>query len=238
MSKLKHKLPIYSVLEHMSIDEDTLKELVEITMAMDNEFKSVLESNKQLCAVNHELTKSVYDNFFQISLTESDFNTSDVDLEECEVSYENLHSGSMADSIRQKKLLASSAGSALNENLYKNKTEHYTRYTALFDKILANLKGVPTRVRLVKLQAGTSIAPHIDYDPSYAVRIILPIIASPECVNLFWAKNEIVSTAFVPGKAYFLNTGYKHAVMNFSKHDRYTFMISINGTEDIDHLIA
>ncbi len=63
------------------------------------------------------------------------------------------------------------------------------------------------------------------------------LIILPECVNIFWAKNQVHSIAFEPGKAYFLNTGYKHAVMNFNKHDRYTFMISIDGTEDINHLI-
>jgi hypothetical protein len=107
----------------------------------------------------------------------------------------------------------------------------------LFDGILSKFRGKTTRVRLVKLDSGSSVAPHIDYDPSYAVRIIIPIIASPECINITWAKNEVHSTFFEPGKAYFLNTGYKHAVVNMSKHARYTFMISVTGTADIDHLI-
>lgn len=233
LHKLKHRLPTYSTIDHLALTTEELEALTKVTLDMESEFKSVLEANKKLCGVNHDLTKAVYDNFFQISLTDSEYNQSGINLEECEATYEQLSA-----SIRRKKLLASTTGNALNENEYGMKTEHYSRYKELFDGVLAKFKGKTTRVRLVKLQAGTSIAPHIDYDPSYAVRIIIPIIASPEVVNVFWVKNNVESTTFVPGKAYFLNTGYKHAVMNFSKEDRYTFMVSVNGVDDIAHLIT
>ena len=235
--KLKHRLPAFSVIDHLSLDNETLNSLTNITRDLETEFLSVLEANKKLCGVNHDLTQSVYDNFFQISLTESEFNTDDISLEECETSYDSLHKDPLSKSIRQKKILANSDNSYLNENLYNATTDSYNRYSDIFYKILKNFKSKTTRVRLVKLNAGTSIPPHIDYDPSYAVRIILPIISNQDCVNVFWTKGEVISTSFTPGKAYFLNTGYKHAVMNFSKHDRYTFMVSVNGIDDIKHLI-
>lgn len=231
-TKLKHRLPVYSTLDHLSLSAEELDTLRGITLGMESEFLSVLEANKKLCGVNHDLTKAVYDNFFQISLTDSVYNNKSIDLAECEQTSEQL-----SLSIRKKKELAIEPGSALNENEYGLKTDYYLRYQAFFDSLVNKFRGKTTRVRLVKLQAGTSIAPHIDYDPSYAVRILIPIIANPEVINVFWVKNSIVTTTMEPGKAYFLNTGYKHAVINFSKEDRYTFMVSVNGTEDIDHLL-
>ena len=180
---------------------------------------------------------AVYDNFFQISLTESPFNKEEISLKECQENSKVLNDGQKIQSVKRKKMLAMKPGNPLNENEYNEKTAYYDMYKSLFDSILYKFKGIPTRVRLVKLESGTNIAPHIDYDPSYAVRIIIPIIADENCVNVFWVKNKIESVTFKPGKAYFLNTGFKHAVMNFSKRDRYTFMVSVKGTEDIEHLI-
>jgi len=231
--KLKHQLPTYSIIDHLSLDEELLLELQNCVSELNNEFKSVLEVNKGLCGVHHDLLKSVYDNFFQISLTDSVVENKNITMNECEVAHDNLYK----NGYRHKQLLALDDNNVLNESTYTSKTDIYHRYAHIFDKVLAKFKGSPTRIRLVKLEAGSNVSPHIDYDPSYAVRIIIPIIADPECVNVFWVKNDVEATMFVPGKAYFLNTGYKHAVMNMSKCDRYTFMISINGTEDIDHLI-
>jgi len=233
MEKLKHKLPIFNIVDHLCIDDNILYDLQSIFLNLESEFQSVLEVNKKLCGLHHKLTTSVYDNFFQIALTDSKYNNEDVDLEFCETIHDELH-----NSIRSKYELATTDNSPFNENTYTHPTSTYVRYKKSFDNVLSKFKGKPTRIRLVKLNAGTDIAPHIDYDPSYAVRIIIPIFSTPECVNIFWEKNQVHSMFFEPGKAYFLNTGYKHAVMNFSKHDRYTFMISVNGIEDIKHLIS
>lgn len=237
MSNLKYKLPIFSEIDHLQLDESQLTTLIETTLGLEKDFQSVLEANKKLCGFNHDLTQAVYDNFFQISLTESPFNKQDISLSECEESGKLLNEGKKVTSVKRKKILSIEPGNPLNESEYGEKTVYYNNYKALFDGILAKFKGVPTRVRLVKLESNTSIAPHIDYDPSYAVRIIIPIIADENCINVFWAKNKIESVTFKPGKAYFLNTGFKHAVMNFSKRDRYTFMVSVKGIEDIEHLI-
>lgn len=237
MLKLKHRLPAYSVLEHLCLDQSTIDGLSRCIQDLNNEFRSVLEINKELCGIHHELAKEAYDKFFQISLTDSHLENKDVTLADCETVHDNLHRGTRTDSIRRKKNISQSGSSTLDESTYTNKTEVYERYAELFDTIFAKFKGKPTRIRLVKLAAGSIITPHIDYDPSYAVRVIIPIIADQECVNIFWVKNNIESVAFVTGNAYFLNTGYKHAVVNMSKNDRYTLLVSVNGSEDIDHLI-
>jgi hypothetical protein len=205
---------------------------------LESEFKSVLEVNKELCGIHHDLASKVYDNFFQISLTDSTVENKSTTIEECEVVDEDIHSRGLIKSYRKRIELTTDSSSPMNESTYTAKTKIYDNYAEMFDSIFSKIKGKSTRARLVKLSSGSNVTPHIDYDPSYAVRIIIPIIADNECLNVFWVKNNIETIAFTPGKAYFLNTGYKHAVMNFSKHDRYTLLISINGTQDIDHLLT
>lgn len=235
--KLKHRLPSHSVIDHLSLTETQLESLINCVRELESEFRSVLEVNKELCGIHHDLASRVYDNFFQISLTDSTVENKTTTLEECEIVDESIHSKGLVKSYRERIALTTGKDSPMNESNYTAKTKIYEKYSEIFDNIFANIKGVSTRARLVKLSSGSNVTPHIDYDPSYAVRIIIPIIADNECLNVFWVKNNIETVAFTPGKAYFLNTGYKHAVMNFSKHDRYTLLISINGTQDIDHLL-
>jgi hypothetical protein len=236
MEKLKHRLPSYSIIDHLCIDNQTLQDLKSCIEELDPDFKSVLEINKGLCGIHHELASSVYDNFYQISLTDSTVQNKDITLEDCEIVHNDLNSSTQTNNIRRKQLTSTSRG-VMDESTYTQKTDVYQKYQALFDSILSKFKGQTTRIRLVKLAAGTHITPHIDYDPSYAVRIILPVISDLDCLNVFWVKNKIETTSLIPGNAYFLNTGYKHAVLNFSKNHRYTFMVSIKGIEDIEHLL-
>lgn len=236
--KLKHRLPSHSVIDHLSLTPVQLESLINCVHELESEFKSVLEVNKELCGIHHDLASKVYDNFFQISLTDSTVENKSTTIEECEVVDEDIHSRGLIKSYRKRIELTTDSSSPMNESTYTAKTKIYDNYAEIFDSIFSKIKGKSTRARLVKLSSGSNVTPHIDYDPSYAVRIIIPIIADNECLNVFWVKNNIETIAFTPGKAYFLNTGYKHAVMNFSKHDRYTLLISINGTQDIDHLLT
>jgi hypothetical protein len=235
--KLKHRLPSHSVIDHLSLTPTQLEQMTNCIRELESEFKSVLEVNKELCGIHHDLASRVYDNFFQISLTDSTAENNTTTLEECEVVDDDITSRGLIKSYRKRIELTTDSSSPMNESTYTTKTKIYDKYAEIFDSIFSKIKGKSTRARLVKLSSGSNVTPHIDYDPSYAVRIIIPIIADNECLNVFWVKNNIETVAFAPGKAYFLNTGYKHAVMNFSKHDRYTLLISINGTQDIDHLL-
>ena len=235
--KLKHLLPTYSLLEHLCLDSETLSQLVACTAELENDFRSPLEVNKKLCSVHHDLTHSSYNSFFQISLTDTAVMNESITINELDNLHETLNASSLTNNIRLKKHLGTDINSPLNEATFTSKTETYRKYSAIFDKVLGKFRGTPSRIRLLKLQTGSSITPHIDYDPSYAVRVIIPIIAEPECVNLFWVKNEVQAVSLKPGNAYFLNTGYKHAVVNYGNKDRYTFMISLSDTTDIQHLL-
>jgi hypothetical protein len=214
----KYDLPLIKELDHVKIDPQELKQY---TSDLHDQFTDVKTTNKSLCAVHEKLVKDVYENFHQISLTtlRPDVST-DIKIDD---------TGSKSNEVKDR-LKKAKAGTSINEHLYDYRTDLIDER---IDKILNQFKSKVSRVRLVKLDPNTSIPPHIDYDPSYATRIIVPVIAPKACVNVFWYKKEVKSFYLEEGKAYFLNTGFKHAVMNWSNEPRITFMLSLDGQDDI-----
>lgn len=237
MTKLKHLLPPFQLLDHITFDSILVQNLQNLVKTLDNDFKPLIEINKSASQIHKNLVNEAYENFYEIALTDTLLDNSEIDFNQLSMLDENLNTESKAKNFRNKKELMSNNDSLLNESLHNNKTEYYDRNQSLIDEVIGKFKSKPSRIRLGKVFAGKFISPHIDYDPSYKVRIIIPIISDKECVNVFWVKNEIVSTSLNVGQAYFLNTGYKHAVMNFSKHDRYTLMISLEDQKDIEYLL-
>lgn len=233
----KYKLPRFSELKQIQVDS---KKLLDFYESAKNQFSDVMTSNQALCGIHHQLTEKVYENFEQISLTKISEDLKDQATAAMNHSCENIESEitgvdsvSKSQRIRTRKALATS-NSLLNEHNYSVPTE--LMKSSYVQDIVSQFKGRVTRVRLVRLKSNSTVPPHIDYDPTYAVRVIIPIIADEKCVNMFWSKNEMVSTCFKPGRAYFLNTGIRHAVVNFSEIDRVTLMLSIDGQQDVIHL--
>ena len=66
-ARTKYKLPTHGELTHIKID---LKKLQDATDKLANEYVDVKTANKMLCDNHMALSKSVYDNFKQINLTE------------------------------------------------------------------------------------------------------------------------------------------------------------------------
>ena len=75
---------------------------------------------------------------------------------------------------------------------------------------------------------------HVDYDINYAVRCICPIYGDDQVVNLFKRDNKLEAYNLENGKAYFLNIGYPHAVVNMSNKPRIALMFSLDGTDDLE----
>ncbi len=236
MNLTKYKLPTCAPLEQIHVD---LEKLISFYQNSQDQFKDVVTSNQALCGIHHELTKSVYDNFKQISLTvlnptHSTSNTIQVtDCENLEPALQKKEFKSFHERYRARKSMSTNR-TALNEHMYDYPTELLTG--SYIEEFCKQFKSPATRTRLVRLDPNSTVPPHIDYDPTYAVRIIVPIISDDECINIFWKKNEVFSYNLKPGKAYFLNTGLRHAVVNFSKSARTTLMLSLNGQKDIEHL--
>jgi hypothetical protein len=158
--------------------------------------------------MNHSaLVKSVYDNFEQINLTEMQGEA----LE---------HTTDVKARIRRRE-----------ETLYNKPTHLYTG--SYFEEIVHMFNAPAMRVRITKLAPGKVIPLHIDYDPTYAVRIIVPIYTTGEVVNQFKRKGELEEHYLEAGNAYFLNTGFAHAVYNNSVLPRIALMFSLDGQEDL-----
>ena len=229
--KLKHKLPLCHEIEHLNLAADELHYCKIIIKESENKFKTALEANGQLCRFHPGLTNETYQELLQISLTDSEYDNDTLTLDE----YNTVES---IGNFRDRMQLANSHDSVFSEHSFTEPTDDYLRHRDFFDRIKNNFLSPVTRMRLVKLPAGKNITPHIDYDPSYAVRIIIPIQTDDNCLNLFWKNNKLNLYTFQTGKAYFLNTGYRHAVCNLSKFPRYTLMITVNGTMDISNIIS
>lgn len=221
--KLKYKLPNYSKLK-LKFDIDRLRKEVSI---LNDRFTDVYSANGKLCVTHHNLAADTYKFFDQIALTTN----GKIEKSTSEECFELLNLNSVKNRIRN-----NMTDQGMSEKGYNIPTEIYKN--SYFEEIIGSFKSPAIRVRITKLAAGKSLTPHIDYDPSYATRIIVPIYSEPECLNQFWRKNILEETWFEPdGSSYFLNTAIKHNVANNSNKDRIALMFSLDGIDDIEHLI-
>lgn len=186
-----------------------LKYLQEETDKLANSYKDVKTANPMLCMNHEQLVQDVYDNFEQINFTEP----SEI------LPYE--------PSI--KKRIA-----RREEHLYNVPTEEYLE--SYHKEIVEQCKAPASRVRITKLAPGKEIPWHVDYDPTYAVRCIVPIYTDDNVKNYFKRDGEVTEHVLEAGKAYFLNIGYPHRVVNNSDKPRIALMFSLDGQEDLEHV--
>lgn len=231
----KHQLPSYYCLSHIKFDLEKLRQEV---CQLEGHFTSVYESNKSFCSNNSALAESVYSHFEQVSLTECRY--------EDTVSSEN-RSQSLSDDPagrgRQDLGKLSQYKVRMSGDVDPRLVErNYTKPTDLLkgtyiEKCLRQFKSTVTRVRLVKLKAGYLVPAHIDYDPSYAVRVLLPIETNKFCMNFLWRKG-VHEPMHLPanGSPWFFNVGFSHGVGNYGPTDRITLMISLDGQEDLQNI--
>lgn len=120
------------------------------------------------------------------------------------------------------------------EMYWNNPTEEYLN--SYFKKITDQFRAPVTRVRLTKLPPGKDLVYHVDYDPTYAVRCIVPIYTNPNVKNMFRVNGEEISYYLEEGNAYFINTGIEHAVVNASEYPRIALLFSLDGQEDLENI--
>jgi hypothetical protein len=178
--------------------------------ALAGKFVDVRTANPMLCMNHEELVKDVYDNFEQINLT----TPSEI------LPYET----SIKERLKRRE-----------EHLYNIPTPEYTN--SYIERVVTQCKASASRVRITKLAAGKNIPFHVDYDVSYAVRCIVPIYGDNQVVNLIKRDGKLEAYNLENGNAYFLNIGYPHAVINMSNNPRIALMFSLDGTDDLEHLL-
>jgi len=204
MKKRKHQLP---TIHRFDIDID-LERLQEECDKLASSFVDVMSANPALCMNHKDLVRDVYDNFEQINLTELDGDP----LE---------YTDDIKERIRRRE-----------ETRYNKPTENYTG--SYFEELVNQFKAPAMRVRITKLAPGKVVPFHIDYDPTYATRVIVPIYSNSKVRNRFRRKDVEEDYYLEPGNAYFLNTGFSHAVENNSEEPRIALMFSLDGQEDLD----
>lgn len=102
-------------------------------------------------------------------------------------------------------------------------------------EIARQFKADSCRVRIHWLPAGKEIIPHIDYDPSYAVRFVMPISGTTGVINAFWPNNKREEYNLeADGSVYFVNTGYVHSVEHNGPKDRIALLFTLKSQEDIE----
>ena len=203
----KYKLPTHGELTHIKIDLDKLQAA---TDKLANEYVDVKTANKALCDNHMALSKSVYDNFKQINLTE---------LNGEELPYTD----NIKERLRRNE-----------EKLYNKPNDKFIG--SYFEEKTNQFKCDKMRVRITKLDGHTEVPMHIDYDPTYATRIVIPVYTNKKVKNVFKVKHGKITTHLEAGKAYFFNTGFAHGVFNESDEPRIAFMFSLDGQDDIKYL--
>ena len=200
----KYQLPTIAELSQIKIN---LQKLRLECNKFSSKYVDVKTANPQLCMNHEKLVSDVYDNFEQINLTK---------LNGKPMPYTN----NIKERIRRRE-----------ETLYNKKTKDYIG--SYFENIVEQFKSPAMRIRITKLLPKTEITFHIDYDPSYATRIIIPIYTDKKVKNLFKVRKNIEEYNLKAGKAYFINGGFAHAVKNNSDNSRIALMFSLDGQDDL-----
>lgn len=221
--KLKYRLPNYAKLDF----KFDIKKLQKETNEISNMFTDVFSANGKLCANHQDLADNVHSFFDQINLTTSNTLQKITAIESEQLLEFNSVRSRLKQNVTDSDILEKNYN--ISTSIFKN---------SYFEEIVKTFKCPAIRVRLTKLGPYKSLIPHIDYDPSYAVRIIVPIFSNPGCINQFWRKNVLEEVWFEnDGSCYFLNTGVRHSVVNNSSENRVALMFSLNGTDDIHSLL-
>ena len=96
---------------------------------------------------------------------------------------------SKIERVRNKSAKGDNLPPTANEMLWDYPLEDYTG-SYIEKAITENFKAEVCRARIHLLEPGKDISPHIDYDPSYGVRVICPISGTEGTTNFFWYNGE------------------------------------------------
>lgn len=240
MNLRKHYFPACAKLPHIKFDIDKLQEEVR---RLNTEWVNVYQANRGLCATHEDLAADNYHHFDQINLTYFEPSLNDIldltDLKnECKlIANSNELGETRVAKYRTKVNRLDNLPPAMNEHNWHHPLPIYQN-SYIKTAIEQQFKSSPVRVRLSRIRAGKYLTPHIDYDTTYAIRIIVPIQGSSDVYNVCWPKNVKEEHNLVAdGSAYFLNTGYKHSVEHRGTEDRIALMFSLPTQEDVQSIV-
>jgi quercetin dioxygenase-like cupin family protein len=226
----KRDLPICVEIPNIKFDIEKIK--LEIDKIKNN-WTDIYEANPGITNLHEgSFVQNAYENLKEIplmTLSEDQMKLAN------EYTVEDLGS-SVRDRIRNKKAKGANLPPAANEMLWDVPTD-VARDTYFMDILYNKFQSETCRARLHYLAPGKSLAPHIDYDPSYGVRVVCPIQGTEHTTNHFWVNGE-EQTYNLPadGRVWFLNTGFKHSVVNNGTEPRIALLLTLKSQEDIECL--
>lgn len=239
LTRKKYQLPLVQRIPHVHFDIQKLRQEV---VRYNNLWTSIFNANQELCSAHPELAEKNYEHFDQINFTTyKNFVTKEADIkglkEDCRHLSETIRqTHGRIGSYKKKITRSQDINPALNEHNWNQPLDFY-RGSYIEQEIGRQFRALPIRVRMVRLKAGKSLTPHIDYDPTYAVRVVVPIITDLKVTNSFWKKGDRYDVHLpADGSAYFLNVGFAHSVENKSSVDRISLMFSLDSQLDLQKI--
>lgn len=223
----KYELPNAYQLQNFEFDIERLREEVD---SLRNEFIDVYEEDSTLYDSTPQLATDVHDYFHQVNLTEfNDDKVQDISREEAKAFDEETAKLSQTEQMKRRRF---PLDPRRNEFNYDKPTEMYKG--TYMEEVANSFKAKSIRVRLAKLGPGKLLPAHMEYDPTYSTRILIPIFSNDRAFTVVWKRNIPTFYLFVPnGRAYFLNTGFRHGVINMGDTDRINLMISLSNQDDL-----
>ena len=240
MNYRKFNYPAIAKIPNIKFDIDLLKKEV---ANLNDKWVNVFQANRGLCATHNELAESNYHHFNQINLTYFEPTLNEfLDLGELRNECKTISSSeelgnTKAQRHKTKISRLDNLPPAMNEHNWYHPLPIYEN-SYIRHAIESQFKATPIRVRLSRIEAGKYVTPHIDYDTTYAIRVIVPISGTEGVTNVVWPKNQRIEYNMInDGSAYFLNVGYKHSVEHNGTEDRIALMFSLPTQEDILPLV-
>ena len=215
----KRELPVCVPLPGIKFDIDRL---LDGYQGLKHKRRNLWKENEGITgAHNQDFLKELDQNqFYEVSLTALDPSIDKTTVDQYKQDYKSKHT--------------KVSHPAFDEGNWNHKTEDYIG-SYFEEAIESQFIAQACRVRLHHLGAGKQIVPHIDYDPSYACRVIIPIQGTDNVTNVFWVGKERQEYHLeANGSAYYLNTGYKHAVEHNGTEDRIALVTTFTTQEDIE----
>ncbi len=125
--------------------------------------------------------------------------------------------------------------SRLDERQYR-KIKDWVRGTYL-EEVINTFKGNVTRVRVARMEPGSVIGEHIDYNTDYSIRVHIPITTNEDC-GFYVKRSRKAEKEFLAmpasGECWFLNQGFLHSAWNKGNEPRDHLVLSISGQVDLD----
>ncbi len=221
----KHYLPSYFKLSCFQFEIGRLQKDVR---NLAESFSDIYETNDALCKNHPKLAETVQDHYEQVSLT--GFNPDMAEKRFQTFKAMPVSSPKSKTDLYRLKTQPRLDEPRMDERNYDLPTDAYSG--TYIENCVNQFEESPMRVRLVKLKPGKMVDFHIDYDPSFAMRIIVPVFTNDQVINYTKRGREIESVHMAAdGCPWFLNTGFSHAAENRGKEDRIILMFSLTPSD-------